>query len=257
MPQKKSAAQLDREIAEAIGSKQGRWDDSPGAWQRGYDFAKESALHETRAEQREVLRRASQGASSAYDRGFVAGYQDTLGVPRSPSHAARRGGRSHAAKAAKPAKPATIDRRKIRYVALAWSDPHASDPSRRHVEGSFPETNVDTILEGLFQRGVPEVNVEDRDFALTSLDAVHEAAGHAHDSVARRGRRHAAKKRGGGADDIVRWQIVQMDHKGRHLLGRVRDTRRDPKSGKLRLIVHHFNGEPWPVEPLASAVSPV
>lgn len=88
---KKSPAQLDREIAEALGTSQQRWDDSPGAWQRGYDFAKESALHETRAEQREVLRRVSEGARSAYDQGFVAGYQDVLGDPRTRSHATRKG----------------------------------------------------------------------------------------------------------------------------------------------------------------------
>ena len=83
MPKKKSAAQLNREIAQALAPHQGRWDDSPGAWQRGYDFAKESALHETRAEQREVLRRVAEGARSAYDQGFVAGYQDALAGTRS------------------------------------------------------------------------------------------------------------------------------------------------------------------------------
>lgn len=81
---KKRPAQLEAEIAEVLGkSHQGRWDDGPGAWQAGYDFAKESARHETRTEQREILRRVSVGARSAYEHGFVAGYQDTLGVPRS------------------------------------------------------------------------------------------------------------------------------------------------------------------------------
>lgn len=78
------------------------------------------------------------------------------------------------------------DRRKIRYVQLAWSNPQGS--SQRHVEGNYPETDVTTILEGLLERGVPEVNVEGRDFALTSLDAVYEAAKHARDNVARRRR---------------------------------------------------------------------
>jgi len=91
---KKSPGQLDREIADALSPHQGRWDDSPGAWQRGYDFAKESALHETRAEQREILRRVSAGARSAYDQGFVAGYQDVLGVPRARSRATRKDGRT-------------------------------------------------------------------------------------------------------------------------------------------------------------------
>jgi hypothetical protein len=87
----KSRAQIKREIDEvlartpggALAPQQGRWDDSPGAWQRGYEFAQEAALHETRAEQREILQRVAAGARSAYDHGFVAGYQDMLGVSRS------------------------------------------------------------------------------------------------------------------------------------------------------------------------------
>lgn len=78
------------------------------------------------------------------------------------------------------------DRRKIRYVQLGWSNPPGY--SKRFVEGNFPESDVMTILEGLLQRGVPEVNVEGRDFALTSLGAVYEAANHARDSVSRRRR---------------------------------------------------------------------
>jgi len=77
------------------------------------------------------------------------------------------------------------DRRKIRYVTLAWFDRDA-DPSRRHVEGNFPESDVLAILEGLLRRGVPEVNVEDRDFSLTSLEAAREAAEHARRSLDRR-----------------------------------------------------------------------
>ena len=71
-------------------SNQGRWDDSPGAWQRGYDFAKESILHETRAEQREILQRVAKSASSSYDFGFLAAYQDELDVPRSRAHATKK-----------------------------------------------------------------------------------------------------------------------------------------------------------------------
>lgn len=75
----------------------GRWDDSPEAWQTGYDFAKESGLHETRAEQREILRRVAPGVSK-YDKGFVAAYQDMLGIPRAKTkdaHATKkRGSRS-------------------------------------------------------------------------------------------------------------------------------------------------------------------
>ena len=88
---RKTPAQLDREIAHAM--KSDRWDAGPDAWQRGYEFAKEAARHETRAEQREVLRRVAPGVSE-YDRGFMAGYQDVLGIPRERSHATRKGGGS-------------------------------------------------------------------------------------------------------------------------------------------------------------------
>ena len=53
--------------------------------------------------------------------------------------------------------------------------------------------------------------------------------------------------------DAWRWQNVRMKHRGRELLGTVRHVRRDPV-GKLHLVVHHFNGEPWPMEPVASSV---
>ena len=100
---KKSPAQLEREIAEALAPHQGRWDDSPGAWQRGYEFAQESTLHETRTEQREILQRVAAGARSAYDHGFVAGYQDALGVPRSSS----TGRRAHSTKKGSAQEPIT------------------------------------------------------------------------------------------------------------------------------------------------------
>jgi hypothetical protein len=88
------------------------------------------------------------------------------------------------------------DRRKIRYVSLSWSDPNG-----RYREGNFPQTDVDTILEGLFQRGIHEVAVEDRAFSLASLDDVHAAAKHAHDSVMRRGRSsHSTKKSSSGTN---------------------------------------------------------
>ncbi len=81
-----------------------------------------------------------------------------------------------------------VDRRKIRYVALAWTNPQSPDPYRRYTEGNYPETNVQEILESLFQRGIPEVNVEGKDFALTSLDAVYKASDYARGSIARRRR---------------------------------------------------------------------
>lgn len=53
-----------------------------------------------------------------------------------------------------------------------------------------------------------------------------------------------------------RWQHVRMNYLDRELLGTVRDVQHD-SAGKTRLIVHHFNGESWPVEPTASAVKVV
>jgi len=88
---RKTPAQLDREIAAHL--RRG-YDDEPEAWQRGYDYAKETSRHETRAEMREVLRRVAPGASG-YDRGYMAGYQDVLGIPRErKSHATRKGAAS-------------------------------------------------------------------------------------------------------------------------------------------------------------------
>jgi len=86
---RKSPAELDREIAAHL---RHGYDDEPGAWQRGYDFAKEASRHETHGEMREVLRRSWPGAS-AYDQGFIAAYQDLLGIARQKrSHATRKGG---------------------------------------------------------------------------------------------------------------------------------------------------------------------
>lgn len=51
----------------------------------------------------------------------------------------------------------------------------------------------------------------------------------------------------------LRWLHVKMKHKGRDLLGTIRDVRRD-RDGTLHLVVSHFNGEPWPIEPVASKV---
>lgn len=85
---RKAPAQLDREIAAHL---RPGYDNSPGAWQQGYDYAKETSRHETRAEQREVLRRVAPGASE-YDRGYMAGYQDVLGIARKRSHATRKEG---------------------------------------------------------------------------------------------------------------------------------------------------------------------
>ncbi len=79
-----------------------------------------------------------------------------------------------------------IDRRKIRYVLLAWSDPQNPNPSRRYVEASFPEDEVLRILEGLYKHGIDSVTVEDRDFSLVTMEGAQAAARHAQASVAGR-----------------------------------------------------------------------
>ena len=38
------------------------------------------------------------------------------------------------------------------------------------------------------------------------------------------------------------------------LLGDVRDCYHDADTGSLRLVVTHFNGKPWPLDPLASQI---
>lgn len=137
----------------------------------------------------------------------IIGYTGDKGLQRAKDEIARRedadpastagpSGRHHATKKSpaqlqreiNEALVPKVDRRKIRYVALAWSNPQSAYPSQRHVEGNYPETTVTSILEGLFQSGIPEVNVEGRSFALTSLDAVYAADKFARDSVDRRRR---------------------------------------------------------------------
>jgi hypothetical protein len=49
-------------------------------------------------------------------------------------------------------------------------------------------------------------------------------------------------------------QQVRMVYCGRVLLGDVRDFSRDEVTGSIRLRVNHFNGEPWPIEPVANLV---
>ena len=48
---------------------------------------------------------------------------------------------------------------------------------------------------------------------------------------------------------------VALTYGGRELLGDVIDARWDQVTGGVRLTVRHFNGELWPIEPIASAVN--
>ena len=50
---------------------------------------------------------------------------------------------------------------------------------------------------------------------------------------------------------------VAFEYRGSRLLGTVRAVKRDPVTGALRLVVRHFNGEPWPVSPVANLVEVV
>jgi hypothetical protein len=59
-------------------------------------------------------------------------------------------------------------------------------------------------------------------------------------------------KHGLAAD--VRGAHVTMRYRGRTLLGTVVDADRDPATNSIRLMIRHFNGEPWPLRPAASAV---
>lgn len=47
---------------------------------------------------------------------------------------------------------------------------------------------------------------------------------------------------------------IAMQWQGRQLLGEVINTELNATRGMLHLIVRHFNGEMWPVKPVASAV---
>ena len=47
---------------------------------------------------------------------------------------------------------------------------------------------------------------------------------------------------------------VSMLHKGRTLLGDIKDVYRHPVTGVILCKINHFNGEPWPFEPRLLAV---
>lgn len=84
-----------RDMYHATKKKDWGWQDTPDAWQRGFEFAKESMQHETRAEMREILREVAKSASSSYDYGFLAAYQDEFDVPRTRSHAVKKSAAPH------------------------------------------------------------------------------------------------------------------------------------------------------------------
>lgn len=47
---------------------------------------------------------------------------------------------------------------------------------------------------------------------------------------------------------------VKLDYQGRTLLGDVTGFYRNDTTSTTHLTVRHFNGEPWPIEPVAIAV---
>lgn len=48
---------------------------------------------------------------------------------------------------------------------------------------------------------------------------------------------------------------VTFEYQRRTLLGDVKGIKIDPVTNAITLIVRHFNGEPWPIEPLAVLVN--
>ena len=56
-----------------------------------------------------------------------------------------------------------------------------------------------------------------------------------------------------GLDEDPRRLHVAFDYRDRVLIGEVIDVRRD-FFGSITLICRHFDGSPWPVEPLACLV---
>ena len=49
--------------------------------------------------------------------------------------------------------------------------------------------------------------------------------------------------------------IVKMDYKGRVLLGRVVNVKRNEVTNTITLEVYHFCSDKWPIEPLAHLVT--
>jgi hypothetical protein len=57
-----------------------------------------------------------------------------------------------------------------------------------------------------------------------------------------------------GLAEDPRGLFVMFEYKNQTLLGEVKGVSRDAVTGAITLEVFHFNGEPWPVSPLACLV---
>jgi hypothetical protein len=145
---------------------QSKYGNEPGAWDAGFRYGKESALHETSASARDVLRQLRTSARTNFDRGQIAGYEDVWGLTRTQGTEGRPA-RRHAVKKS----PAQLDAEIAE--ALSWSrgrshatkatvdanlfaveiDPSEFSPQRKLPEGARWREDLTTLAEGELARG--------------------------------------------------------------------------------------------------------
>ena len=145
---------------------QPKYGNEPGAWEAGFRYGKESALHETSATARDVLRQLRTSARTNFDRGQIAGYEDVWGLTRTQASEGRPS-RRHAVKKSS----AELDRDIAE--ALSWSrgrshatksaldanlfaveiDPAEFEQPRKLPEGARWRDDLKTLAEGELSRG--------------------------------------------------------------------------------------------------------
>ena len=75
-----------------------KYGNEPGAWEEGFRYGKEAALHETSTSARDVLRQLRTSARTNFDRGQIAGYEDVWGLTRTKGSEGTPALRQHAVK---------------------------------------------------------------------------------------------------------------------------------------------------------------